>query len=179
MTEATHDETAQELFERFDATMLAGVGSRPGAGEPYGRALLLDAPDAELLLMRWARGLPCAPHDHGEATGSIRVLRGELTETVFRVESDGLVATRENTLRAGDTLALGEGHVHQMCAQDDAVTLHLYHPKIHRMRVWDLPHQRLLIVDDAQGAFVPEDATRILAASPWPVERGTPGSRDA
>jgi len=101
----------------------------------------------------------------------IRVLEGRLTETSFRETSDGLEEVGERALEAGDVIELGAGVVHQMCAHERARTLHLYRPRIHGMRVWDVAGGRVLVVDDNHGAFVPRDARWVRAVTPWPRAR--------
>lgn len=140
----------------------------PERGEPYGRALLAADADAELLVMSWAAGRPCAPHDHGSSRGLIRVLEGALVETHYRRGADGLVVSGRRELAAGQVVEVGLGEIHSMCARGPARTLHLYRPPIHAMRVWDLAARRLLVVDDAHGAFVPRDPRHIVDAQPWP-----------
>ena len=76
-----------------------------------------------------------------------------------------------------DASPFGRGHVQQMCAEGVAATLHVYRPRIRGMRVWDLDAGRLLVVDDAHGAFVPRDAARIVASRPWPPARLEPAVR--
>jgi len=168
---------SRRQLEDLDASPFRDLGEESAEGEPYGRALLAESAEAELLLMRWAPGVACAPHDHADASGIVRVLWGELRETVFTRSDDSLDVALGRPLRAGDVVEFGRGHVHQMCAEGAAATLHVYRPRIRGMRVWDLDAGRLLVVDDAHGAFVPRDAARIVASRPWPPARLEPAVR--
>jgi len=144
------------------------IAAAPAPGEPYGRTLV-HADDAhEMILMRWRPGMPCAPHDHGGASGVIHLLEGVFTERVYAREGDRLIVVAERTVTAPAVVTVGPGHLHDMSCDRAGASLHVYRPRIAAMRVYDLARREALVVSDDCGAWIPSDPTLILAREPGP-----------
>ncbi len=127
---------------------------------PYGRRVLVNNPDVEVMVARWTRDIPCAPHDHGGSVGAVRVLQGRSRHRIWSVTDDGLVMTREEIAEAGAVLLCEADVVHSM--GDDGgeaplITLHMYTKGIDHMVVYDTHAEETLVVDGSCGAWVPDD----------------------
>ncbi len=140
----------------------------PRAGQPYGRRVLLANAEGEVMLASWRRGASCAPHDHGEARGIVVVLDGGFTEGVYAAPSGGGIrGVASRTVSAGDAIAVDRGLVHDMRAHGDGMTLHVYVPGVHAMRVYDREARATLLVAGDCGAWVPDEPSQVLRRWPW------------
>lgn len=139
----------------------------PRDGEPYGRRVLSVDAQGEVMLASWRSGATCAPHDHGGARGMVLVLEGRLTETVQTPFRGGLRPGPSRTVTAGDLLHVEPRMVHEMRADDEALTLHVYVPRVRPMRVYDRVSCATLHVADACGAWVPSDPSLVLERCSW------------
>ena len=148
----------------------------PRAGQPYGRRVLLASSEGEVMLASWRRGASCAPHDHGEARGIVIVLDGCFTEVAYAVSPGGLRAVSSRTVAPGDALSVDEGLVHDMQAHGDGMTLHVYVPGVHAMRVYDRATRATLLVAGECGAWVPDEPSQVLRR--WSWDRTDDGAQD-
>jgi cysteine dioxygenase len=139
----------------------------PRAGQPYGRRVLLESAEGEVMLASWRRAASCAPHDHGDARGIVIVLDGRFTEVVYAVDPRGVRPVSSRTVSAGDALAVDEGLVHDMRAHGDGMTLHVYVPGVHAMRVYDREARATLLVAGDCGAWVPDEPSQVLRRWSW------------
>ncbi|TNF29684.1 MAG: hypothetical protein EP329_15155 [Deltaproteobacteria bacterium] len=140
----------------------------PADGEPYGRMPLVVDAAHEMILMRWRPGATCAPHDHGEAAGVIHLVEGVFTERTYAREGDRLVVVATREVAAPAVLEAGPGVIHDMRCDRAGVSLHVYAPRIHGMRVYDLARREVLVVSDDCGAWVPSDPAQVVAREPGP-----------
>jgi len=143
-------------------------GGLPAPGEPYGRAPLVEDDAHEMILMRWRPGATCAPHDHGEAGGVIHLVEGVFTERTYARRGDRLVVVQTREVAAPAHLEIAPGVVHDMRCDRGGVSLHVYRPRIHRMRVYDLARREVLVVRDDCGAWIPSDPAFVLTREPGP-----------
>jgi quercetin dioxygenase-like cupin family protein len=139
----------------------------PRVGQPYGRRVLLSNGEGEVMLASWRRGATCAPHDHGEARGLVIVIDGSFTEGVYAASTGGLRTVSSRTVSPGDALRVEEGLVHDMRAHGDGMTLHVYVPGIHTMRVYDRDARATLLVAGDCGAWVPDEPSQVLRRWAW------------
>lgn len=140
----------------------------PDPHHPYGRRVLVAGDGIEVMLATWTRGASCAPHDHGGATGAVRVLSGACIHTCFAAEGAALRPVLTERKAAGDVLTASPDLVHAMQDVGDAplVTLHVYAPAIAEMVVYDLAGARTLVVAGRCGAWIPEDPADIVRSAP-------------
>lgn len=137
-------------------------------GEPYGRTLLSSAEDThELLAMRWRPGARCAPHDHGGASGTIHLIEGRFVERRFGFEDGALRVVATMTHETPALLRMEVGVIHDMVAPEGGLSLHRYATAIRGMRVWDVPNEKVLVVSDECGAWVPVNAELVVSSTPW------------
>ena len=136
----------------------------PPNGRPYGRRALYQTADMEVMLMNWALGGSCLPHDHGASEGWVKVLCGTSTHRVFSVDQTAPVL--KETQMIGDAVFYAKsGLVHSMANEttDPLVTLHFYFPPIHAMEVFDPSALRSAIVADDCGAWWPDSEDQIVS----------------
>ena len=139
--------------------------ARRDPSKPYGRRVIIDTDRLEGMVAQWTRGVPCAPHDHGGASGAVRVLRGEAVHTVWRLEEDDLAPIRIHRARRGDVIRCGPHMVQSMVdggAMEPLVTLHLYADPIDHMVVYDLESADTYTVDGGCGAWIPHEQPELV-----------------
>ncbi|MFZ3470745.1 cysteine dioxygenase [Streptomyces sp. 4.24] len=87
---------------------------------------LRTGPGYEVWLLSWVPGQGSGLHDHGDSSGVLTVLEGELTEHTAR----GPLA-----LGAGSQRVFAPGYAHEVVNDtlDGAVSLHVYFPGLTRM----------------------------------------------
>jgi SAM-dependent methyltransferase/predicted metal-dependent enzyme (double-stranded beta helix superfamily) len=99
------------------------------ADDSYGRRLVHQGPNFEVMVMSWRPGAFSAIHDHGHTEwGAVQVF-GPAEHAVFRIdEADRLRTVTRKHLAPGDALAVTHRLVHQMGNPTDRpfLTLHVY-----------------------------------------------------
>lgn len=104
----------------------------PSPGAPYGRRTLYASTAGEVLLLQWAPGIATAPHDHGGASGWVRVLVGRLEEQRYVRGGERLTPSGWRARELGSLSRVGPSDIHAMRqpAQDrsPALSLHVYRP---------------------------------------------------
>lgn len=141
---------------------------RADPSKPYGRRVLLDGEHVEAMIARWTPGVPCAPHDHGDSAGVVRLLRGAARHQRWQVADGHCAPVDDERIEAGAVLSCGPKMVHSMGCAGDAeplVTLHFYMGPIPHMMVWDVDAERTYKVNGGCGAWVPHDAPELVEAS--------------
>jgi hypothetical protein len=158
------------LLPRRAALYAADLATlRPVAtgAHPYARLVLHHGDQGEVMLAAWKRGGLSAPHDHGLARGFVVILEGQFVETTYRFDGVDLRATARHEHTKGDLLEARPGQIHDLYACDDGLSLHVYVPRIHGMRVYDRVSRATLRVADDCGAWVPRTPEAILERRPW------------
>jgi Cysteine dioxygenase type I len=146
---------------------LVAASAAPGPGEPYGRTPLLRDAAGEVLVVRWRENAFCAPHDHGAATGFVRLLRGSFVERSWEWRRGELVVVGEARYEAPCTLTIAAGGIHDMKATGSGLGVHFYLPAITGMRVFDRARRETLVVHDDCGAWIPRDGALVLTRAPF------------
>ena len=149
------------------AAELAALRPVHTRAEPYARSVLHHSDQGEVMLAAWRRGGLAAPHDHGLARGFVVILEGQFFETAYRFDGSELRACAEHEHTAGDLLKAPPGLIHDLKACDDGLSLHVYVPRIHGMRVYDPASRATLRVADDCGAWIPRTPAAILERRPW------------
>ncbi len=159
------DPTLSELIAQLteteldDATrpLLRAPEERAHRPLPYGRRVLLNSPEVEIMIACWADGVWCAPHTHGGSVGGVKVLQGAAQHRVWSVTNGQMRIQHEEELSAGDILSCGSEMIHSMCGRE-LITLHAYARAIDHMVVYDPELRRTFVVDGGEGAWVPDSA---------------------
>jgi cysteine dioxygenase len=139
--------------------------AKTDTSKPYGRRVLFQNDDLEVMIASWTRGVPCAPHDHGGSSGAVRVLQGRSRHWVWALVDGVLRVLKEEVVTAGGVMVCGADMVHSM-GDDDAnmplVTLHMYTKSVDHMVVYDLDALETLVVEGSCGAWVPRDQPEMV-----------------
>ena len=90
--------------------------------------------DVEVWILTWPTGTSTALHDHGDARGAFRVIRGCLVE---QLPIDG--ALRQSVVPTGHTRTFDSQHVHDVGNPfgSTAVSVHAYSPPLHTQRYYE------------------------------------------
>lgn len=100
---------------------------------PYGRKVLYQTPQVEVILVHLPAGSETFIHDHGASIGCAYVVEGCLTNRMYRLTRDGYAnEVGTATLGAGRFLHAPQGQIHQMCnlGPDRLISFHVYAPKL-------------------------------------------------
>ena len=93
-------------------------------------ARLETGPGYEVWLLSWLPGQSSGFHDHGDSSGVMTVVQGELVERSLVHGGEGLRA-----LRPGGQRVFSSGYLHEVvnAALEPAVSIHLYSPGLTEM----------------------------------------------
>jgi cysteine dioxygenase len=117
----------------------------------YRRNTIASSPWFELLALCWRSG-HCTPiHDHEGVSCAFRVVEGDGTEIRFRQTPSGLICPAgTTTMKPGYVCAAEDADIHQVANMQgpgrDLVTLHIYSPRIKKMRTY-----AFAVSDGAEG----------------------------
>jgi uncharacterized cupin superfamily protein len=112
--------------------------------------LIAKTSDFDAWLIAWPGGAIADLHDHGGSRGALHVISGSLIETIPWRDDRGEVILARREAHAGDTLAFGAGHVHDVRngAAVHALSLHVYSPPLTSMIYYDRSDDRLIPRDN-------------------------------
>ncbi len=104
----------------------------------------------EAWLITWMPGQRTRLHNHGPCAGAFRVVRGTLTEDEA-LETPVVghpLALRRRSMPTGSHRRFGPGYVHDVLnvSEENAVSIHVYHPALVTMVRWVLDDDGLLQV---------------------------------
>ena len=102
------------------------------------RILVTERYDAWLL--RWPVGTAVSPHHHGDSEVAFAVSSGALRETRWL---DG--RREERLLTHGQATSVGQGVVHDVAAEIEALSVHVYSPPLVRMAFFDDQAKHILL----------------------------------
>jgi predicted metal-dependent enzyme (double-stranded beta helix superfamily) len=93
-------------------------------------ARLATGPGYEVWLLSWLPGQSTGFHDHGQSSGVLTVLQGELTEHAL-----GANGKSRRRLAADDQRVFAPGYVHEVVndSLEPTVSLHIYFPGLTEM----------------------------------------------
>ena len=124
--------------------------------KPYGRKVLFQNNQIELLLTGWNPGHACWPHTHGECSeGIVSVLSGEGTFKIFPRLGD--IDGKTRVLSTGNIIFVPCGEIHSMGndGREPLVCLHTYWPPVSEMWIYN-PNQTIGWRVSNGGAWKPE-----------------------
>jgi hypothetical protein len=172
------------------AALLRDIAPAVPTVQPYSRSVVYSDELGEILLMSWRSDAVSAIHDHGEAAGLVVALEGEFFEHTVTLPGCQPTGTRtltaaslepnrgewriqsesgyQPTAQRTSTLAVTAGDYHIMSAPNGGLSLHVYTPLPHSMRVVDPQHRTIWIVGQGQGAWLPVDPDLVKGQMPWP-----------
>jgi mannose-6-phosphate isomerase-like protein (cupin superfamily) len=108
---------------------------RPVSTERRSWELLAATDEYEAWVIDWPRSEGVSFHDHGDSSGAVVVVSGELVETRVIRGSDGRLDVVRTRLRAGGTLVVSPGVVHDVVNDGirSATSIHVYSPRLTSM----------------------------------------------
>jgi predicted metal-dependent enzyme (double-stranded beta helix superfamily) len=84
----------------------------------------------DVWLICWSAGNDTGWHDHDISSGAVRMVRGELVESMPRI--GGVHA--QTIVSEGCSLSFGPDHIHRLTDEaDQAISLHAYSPPLWRL----------------------------------------------
>lgn len=119
------------------------------------------------MLAGWPRGNRSAPHDHGGAAGLVLVLAGRFSETRYAFDGSELRPVNRRQFAHFDLVRAPHGTIHDMQAEEESTSLHLYWPEICDMRVYDSTRRMTFVVTGESGAWFPRDDERVEKSVDW------------
>lgn len=151
----------------LDAARLATLNPVTDPTTPYSRVVLWGEPACEMMLARWTPDRVCAPHDHGSSAGWVFYFEHEFVEHAYAWRGGTLTRVAAHTHRPGSYTEVRHHEIHSCMAIGSGLSLHVYFPRIEKMRVHDLEGRRTLVVADDCGAWIPSRPEQVIEATPW------------
>lgn len=136
LDEARVAHALERISARDAAALATGV---PASLDTYTRLPIHAGEGYLAFLLAWQPGQQTAIHDHGEAFGVLRVLRGTLRERSFVPRTIELVEATQASIHPAHTIQLARvGMIHEIgCARtasEAVVSLNIYAPHLDSMR---------------------------------------------
>jgi len=109
----------------------------------YARNLVYKDRQFEIMIMCWNPGQRSSIHDHAGSLGGIKILKGELTESLFGKAANGMIKSLSSADYVIDEIRVEETSlIHQIsnlqAENGTAVSVHIYVPPLVRMNVYSL-----------------------------------------
>jgi cysteine dioxygenase len=107
----------------------------------YTRNRVLKTDVLEALILCWEPGQCTVIHDHNGSFGVVRVLEGELSETIYVQDADGILRRRREAKWQPDAVTGADApdiHCLYNCQNSGQklVTLHVYCPPLHKLNTY-------------------------------------------
>ena len=134
---------------------------------PYSRVVLSGTPECEVMLARWAPERVCAPHDHGASAGWVFYFEQEFEEYAYKWCDGELVRHATHRHLPGRYTQVVKNEIHSCKTGGSGLSLHIYFPRIEKMRVYDLEGRRTLVVSDNCGAWIPRQPEQVVKETAW------------
>jgi predicted metal-dependent enzyme (double-stranded beta helix superfamily) len=152
----------------------------PGMKEPTQRvwALMAASQGFEAWVIGWPPGGAVDLHDHGESSGAVVVVHGELVEIVVAEDRQGTLAATSAVLPVSTSVTFGPAHVHEIVilGSGPAISVHVYAPRLTAMTYYEFgngildPRRRFATSSERQvrepsagcasGACTPQEPTK-------------------
>lgn len=109
----------------------------------YARNLVHKTDRFEIMVMCWHSGQRSSIHDHAGSLGGLKVIAGELTESLFVKADNGMIKAMNSLDYGAGAIRIEQTSlIHQISnLQGDraqAISLHVYVPPLVRMNVYSL-----------------------------------------
>lgn len=146
------------------------------ATDSYGRRLIYQEGNFEMMAMSWVPGDFSAIHDHGHAQwGAVQVF-GPAEHATFRIDDGRIYTLSRAQFKTGDVVGVSHTLVHQMGNPTDEyfMTLHVYgRPEdidniTGDARVYDLEHELIQRVDGGVFYALPDKEVKWTDPGPRP-----------
>ena len=109
----------------------------------YARNLVHKTHRFEIMVMCWHAGQRSSIHDHAGSLGGLKILQGQLTESLFDKAPNGMIKSLSSVdYRVGETRVEETSLIHQISnlqgENDRAISVHIYIPPLVRMNIYSL-----------------------------------------
>jgi cysteine dioxygenase len=109
----------------------------------YARNLVHKTGRFEIMVLCWHAGQRSSIHDHAGSLGGLKILHGELTESLFEKAPNGMIKSLSSVdHKVGETRVEETSLIHQISnlqpANGKAISVHVYIPPLVRMNVYSL-----------------------------------------
>ncbi len=107
--------------------------------ESYTRNCIVNTEEFELILICWEKGQKTPIHDHGGEECWVKVIDGEIKETIYtKDEHERLSAVKSTISKTNDLTYMLEGfHTLENVSEQRSMSLHLYAKPILNCQVFD------------------------------------------
>ncbi len=142
---------------------------------PYARKIIGVSENCEVMIARWAKNSECAPHDHGQSKGWVFFLKGNFTEKLYQFKNNHLVSCSLEYRAESTASEIQTSDIHSCICDESGLSLHVYFPPIHHMKVYDLKQKKTFTVGDHCGAWLPNESSthEIVDSFNWSTEAST------
>jgi cysteine dioxygenase len=133
----------QELLNRLVVTTEEAQPHALFFEKRYARNLVYKERQFEIMIMCWNAGQRSSIHDHAGSLGGIKILQGELTESLFGRAANGMIKSLSSAEYAIEETRVEETSlIHQIsnlqAENGKTVSIHIYIPPLVRMNVYSL-----------------------------------------
>lgn len=109
----------------------------------YARNLVHKTNRFEIMVMCWHAGQRSSIHDHAGSLGGLKILQGELTESLFEKAPNGMIKSLSSVdYESGENRVEDTALIHQIsnlqAENGKAISVHIYVPPLVRMNVYSL-----------------------------------------
>lgn len=109
----------------------------------YARNLVHKTDRFEIMVMCWHAGQRSSIHDHAGSLGGLKILHGELSESLFEKAPNGMIRSLTSAdYPLGSTRVEDTSLIHQLSnlqrENGKAISVHIYAPPLVRMNVYSL-----------------------------------------
>lgn len=109
----------------------------------YARNLVHKTDRFEIMIMCWNSGQRSSIHDHAGSLGGLRILSGELSESLFEKAPNGMIKSLRSVDYSVGDIRVEETHlIHQISnlqgENRQSISVHIYLPPLVRMNVYSL-----------------------------------------
>jgi cysteine dioxygenase len=141
LTEAPSLAQVHEWVARARITAAEICDYRRFRAGAYARNRVFRTDALEMLVLCWEPGQCTVIHDHDGSFGVVRVLEGELSETLYHQDDEGVLRrTREAKWQPDAVTGADVPDIHCLYNCRDSgqklVTLHIYCPPLHKLNTY-------------------------------------------
>lgn len=133
----------QDFLERLVIPAGEIQGHTAFSDKKYARNLVCKTDRYEIMVMCWNAGQRSSIHDHAGSLGGLKILHGELTESLFEKAPNGMIKSLASVdYSVGDIRVEETSLIHQISnlqgGNGRAISVHIYMPPLVRMNVYSL-----------------------------------------
>ncbi|MGH7793791.1 MAG: cysteine dioxygenase [Candidatus Binatia bacterium] len=133
----------QDILERLVIPTEEIQGHTLFSEKRYARNLFYKTAEFEIMVMCWNAGQRSSIHDHAGSLGGLKILYGELTESLFEKGPNDMIKSMTSAdYTTGETRVEETSLIHQISnlqgGKGKAISVHIYMPPLVRMNVYSL-----------------------------------------